>query len=112
MVDLSDKLKRQLDQIYLKGPHSFDPRMTSLLVDLTRTPGQRRVMIGKAFTHGVKKRGIDAVYNGTIEAVDVRVRSGDFGRQVYVFVPKEHQIEAVRHIKNLRGKLGNYFPSS
>lgn len=112
MVDFSDDLKRQLDQIYLRRPNDFDSRMTPLLVDLTKTPGQRKVMIGRAFTHKVRKRGMDVSYNDAIKAIGVRVRSGDFGRQVYVFVPKEYQRDAVRHIEGLRGKLGSYFPKS
>jgi hypothetical protein len=100
-MDFSEQFRR----LYARGPQDVDKRILPFLIDLTNTPGQTRVLLGREFTRGVHKQGIIASYNGIFGALDVSVSVNGYGRRVQVFVDRKDSDRAIQYVRGLNRKL-------
>jgi hypothetical protein len=104
MVDFSEEVRK----LYIKLPKEFASILTPVLIDLTKTPHQKQVSLGREFVHGISRPSIYADYNGALGAIDVSVKLGNYGRKVYVFVDREHSGRALKHVRGLNKKIREY----
>lgn len=103
-MDFSEQFRR----LYARGPREVDPRILGVLIDLTNTPGQSKVLLGREFTQGVHKQRIIASYNGIFGALDVSISVNGYGRRAQVFVDKKDSEKALRYVRGLNKKLESY----
>lgn len=98
----------QFERLYARGSHEVDRRILPILIDLTKTPGQKRVLLDRQFSHGAKKSRITATYNGIFEALDVSLSVDGYGRKVRVFVDEKDSQRAIQYVRGLAKKLKSY----